>query len=336
MNSERSDKPDFVNLKSIFGEKNSNQKRSFSKPQKRRAPLPPTVIGVRKTSDTSENSKENIHHDYYPTTAPPACQNIEEKYSNYQIIEKFGGRRNSKISNGSVNHEKDFDINSELKELEVIANCYNDLKVKLEKNTSPCNDGSHKYDVKKNPFHEDGYEDEEEFDEKNPFRAKALIDEIIQKDTKEKISRISDDSIDGVREKTASNLTVRSNIEEDSIEIRRKLTPSRIPKRTISVNSGEASKEPVKFQRNGDVRHSVGHGTKSQKEGRLSRTNSEDNRDPLETLKKPWTRVSAKFKREPLNVANKGPGRGNNRPSTRKQNNKTQVGKMKIYVVSLK
>lgn len=330
MSFSKSDKPEFVNLKSIFDDRSSSQQRSFSKHLKRRAPLPPRKGEDVKTIEARSAVNENMVPSYSQLVPKVTYTNKEQNFTNLQIIE---GDDNSKKLPSSNCYEKDFDVNSQLQELEIIAKCYNNLKTKLEKSTNPFDEETDdNYDETKNPFHDETVQ--EELDEKNPFCTRISDAEVSRQDTtiSKQTLEFSNNEINDV-EKPASEIVLQSAVELEGVELRKQPT-SKIPKRTLSVNSEESDKK-ISFQRNGDVRRSVGTGTKAERDKRdkLSRTNSDGNRDTLETLKKPWTRVSAKFKREPLNLANKGPGRGtNNRSAYRKNLTKIQVGIKNLFV----
>ncbi|KAK6622992.1 hypothetical protein RUM43_008844 [Polyplax serrata] len=316
-----SNKPDFVNLKSIFGEKSTTPRRgSFSKLPKRRAPLPPTKGNDGKTAGAPAKFREVTPCGYSQITARlmrgDTVSGVEDDMPKLQIVEDEKGTKQTESL------EKDFDLNTQLKELETIAKCYNNLKIKLEKSTNPFDDDDD-YDESKNPFYE--AEEEKDVDERTPCLLKGSQVEVSERghvNGKHSVDTSSNE-ISNVK-RHPSEIIPHSDNEQERVELRKPgCTASRIPKRTLSVNAAESEK--AEFQRNGDVRHSIGPGAKSGKD-RLSRTSSDGNRDPLETFKKPWTRVSAKFKREPLFTGNKGPGRGNNRPAYRKSPSKIQVG----------
>ncbi|EEB18299.1 conserved hypothetical protein [Pediculus humanus corporis] len=322
-----SNKPEYVNLKSIFGD-NNNASRT-SKHVKRRAPLPPNNNNNNNNNNNgslkpSENVRQPSESSFRDTPKKIVDKNDgKEMNAKLQIMEDgLGGGGSSAVN------EKDFDLNSQLKELENIAKCYNNLKIKIERSTNPFEEDGNDYDENKNPFYESKVvkmEEEEEFDEKNPFRSKTMVEEFNGRNNNASDKYILGRSEVNEGNKHNSEIILKTDAEQNGVELRKNSTPSKIPKRTLSVNSGENAAKKENFQRNGDIRHSVGPGTKDTpkvRKDRFLRATSDDNRDALETFKKPWTRVSAKFKREPLNIANKGPGRGNNNNNNNSSNNR--------------
>lgn len=276
-----------VNLQAII-----NNNCTLPRRNKRRAPLPPSFNGERRTAEIPKTYQKN------------------EPIEHLQIIEDYGDLKNSKILNSidSGQRKTDFDLNNQLDELTTIAKCFNNLEKKYLESKNPFDDDED-YDESKNPFNED---------EKNPFMDKTNPFDSDDEYTQNKNSN-------NAKHTHLVNFKRSEIIPKErstSIELRTNGLSNGAPKRTSSVQANGDVETSVPLRRNDVTRYSMRSSNENQKENnmpRLSRTNSENNHDPLGPLKKQWMRASAKFRREPLDNSGKNSPKPRTKPLIHKQ-----------------
>ncbi|KAL0274270.1 UNVERIFIED_CONTAM: hypothetical protein PYX00_006736 [Menopon gallinae] len=137
------------------------------------------------------------------------------------------------------------------------------------------------YDERLNPF----AENDEVFDDSNPFKTDAVVEK-------------------------------KEDSDSWSLKLPEERRTSKIPVRRGSVNTTEEESE---FKRTVKERRSMRMEPDTPKDPHLSRTISEHHQDPLAQLKKPWERVSAKFRKDNLHIPTRATVKSPIRPAVYKQ-----------------